>query len=293
MRYYIRDRTLILRGTFRAAGTGVPGGLATVPTLLLHTGGERGAVPDPTRELEGIIHRQGLAPEYFGLLSGVQAECLCIMQYDFLDVFLSAKAVQGDPGGPVSVNMIVYSREGMTDAALLETIMTGTAAREVILHSIGRPAGGTPSDGIVVACEGEVEHGGGGIMTEIGVRLSEAVRFGVPEALARHEGRITRSRPSFFIYSRFQGDHWVEWLPEECPYYPCHFPGQRCEFCYCPFYPCGDESLGQWVKSASKNDLVWNCSTCTLLHEPEIADYLLENPEAPLAELKRKKGMHK
>lgn len=292
MRYYIRDLTLILRGTFRAAGTGVPGGLATVPTLLLHAGGERGAVPDPTRKLEGIIHRQGLPPEYLGLMSGVRAECLCIMQYDFLDVFLAAGALQGDHGGRVSVNMIVYSREGMTDAALLETIMTGTAAREGILHSLGRPTGGTPSDGIVVACEGEVEHGGGGTMTEIGMRLSEAVRFGVQEALARHEGRITRSRPSFFIYSRFQGDHWVEWLPEDCPYYPCHFPGQRCEFCYCPFYPCGDESLGQWVKSASKNDLVWNCSTCTLLHEPEIADYLLENPEAPLAELKRKKWMH-
>jgi adenosylcobinamide hydrolase len=93
------------------------------------------------------------------------------------------------------------------------------------------------------------------------------------------------------VFSRFQGDHWVEWIPEQCPYYPCHVPGQRCEFCYCPFYPCKDETLGQWVKSTSKNGPVWNCSGCTLLHEPLITEYLLAHPEAPLAELKRKKGI--
>jgi hypothetical protein len=38
--------------------------------------------------------------------------------------------------------------------------------------------------------------------------------------------------------------HWVEWSPEGCPYYPCHFEGQQCDFCYCPLYPCLDTSLG-------------------------------------------------
>jgi adenosylcobinamide hydrolase len=45
------------------------------------------------------------------------------------------------------------------------------------------------------------------------------------------------------------------------------------------------------VKSTSKNGPVWNCSGCTLLHEPLITEYLLAHPEAPLAELKRKKGI--
>jgi adenosylcobinamide hydrolase len=42
------------------------------------------------------------------------------------------------------------------------------------------------------------------------------------------------------------------------------------------------------VQSSSKNGPVWNCAGCTLLHQPEIADYLLKNPEASLRELKIK-----
>nr|WP_269850484.1 cysteine-rich small domain-containing protein [Methanosarcina horonobensis] len=26
-----------------------------------------------------------------------------------------------------------------------------------------------------------------------------------------------------------------------CEYYPCHFEGQNCTFCFCPFYPCENE----------------------------------------------------
>jgi adenosylcobinamide hydrolase len=292
MRYYFRNRTLILRGTFRAAGTGNPGGLADVPTILCQAAGEPAGTEDPPRQLEAAVRREGLPPGYFGILtSGVRVESVCIMQYDFLTLFVAAGASPGAGESPVPVSMIVCSREGMTDAALLEAIMTATAAREEALRSAGRLTGGSTSDSVIVACEGEVQHRSAGSASEIGMRLREAVLSGVPEALARHEGRIMRDRPSFFIYSRYQGGHWVEWVPDDCPYYPCHFPGQRCDFCYCPFYPCGDESLGQWVASASRTGEVWNCSGCTLLHEPEIADYLLAHPEAPLAELKRKKGM--
>ena len=290
MRYYLRNQTLFLRGVFRAASTGISGGLKQVSTLLAHTPGGDIEVPDPYREIERVIHREGLPPDFFGLLTRVPLAHLCILQYDFLILFVTAGASGGNAGDSVPVNLIIYSREGMTDAALLETIMTGTAARVEALHSLARLSSGDPADSVIVACEGEVIHQNAGSHTEVGSRVRSAVLFGIQEALARQEGRIERDRPSFFIFSRYQGDHWVEWLPEKCPYYPCHFPGQRCEFCYCPFYPCGDESLGQWVKSSSMNGMVWNCSGCTLLHEPLIADYLLAHPEAPPAELKRKKG---
>lgn len=291
MRYYFRNQTLILRGMFRAAGTGNPGGLADVPTILCQAAGEPSDAHDPPRQLEAVMRREGLPPGYFGILTGgVQVESICIMQYDFLTLFLAAGACAGAGGSPVPVSMIVCSREGMTDAALMEAIMTATAAREAALRSAGRLSGGSHSDSVIVACEGEVKHRSAGSVSGVGVRLREAVLFGVPAALARQEGRTRRDTASFFIYSRYQGGHWVEWVPDDCPYYPCHFPGQSCDFCYCPFYPCGDESLGQWVASASRNGEVWNCSGCTLLHEPEIADYLLAHPEAPLAELKRKKG---
>jgi adenosylcobinamide hydrolase len=145
-------------------------------------------------------------------------------------------------------------------------------------------------DTLVVACEGEIVHEDASPRSVVGLRIGEAVRFGARMVMERKlSSGAPGGRPSFFIFSRYQGDHWAEWVPENCPYYPCHFPGQWCDFCYCPFYPCGDESLGQWVESSAKNDLVWNCSRCTLLHEPAIADYLLAHPEATLRELKARK----
>jgi Zn-finger protein len=106
------------------------------------------------------------------------------------------------------------------------------------------------------------------MITEHGVNLQ-----GIKKVLERYKAKERSRKPSFSIFSRFGGDHWVEWTPENCPYYPCHFKGQRCDYCYCPLYPCGDESLGQWSESSNGGN-VWNCSRCVLLHEPEIADYV-------------------
>ena len=153
----------------------------------------------------------------------------------------------------------------MEDSALLETILVATEAKAETMLADGRYSG-TPTDAVIAACEGEVKHRYAGRITEPGRRVRDAVLKGVPEALRRYESGLAQE-PAFFIYSRFQGEHWVEWSPHNCPYYPCHFPGQRCDFCYCPFYPCKNEELGEWSPSSS-NGQVWNCSRCTLLHEP-------------------------
>ncbi len=75
----------------------------------------------------------------------------------------------------------------------------------------------------------------------------------------------------------------------ECEYYPCHFEGQYCDFCYCPFYPCGDSSTGgEWIKG--KN--VWNCKNCTWLHNKENVECLrppFENIFEDVDDLKSKK----
>ncbi|WP_367343773.1 aminotransferase class I/II-fold pyridoxal phosphate-dependent enzyme [Methanomethylovorans sp.] len=62
----------------------------------------------------------------------------------------------------------------------------------------------------------------------------------------------------------------------ECPYYPCHFPGQDCTFCYCPFNPCKEERTGgEWI-TGSKGKKGWSCMNCYLVHRPEIAQAILE-----------------
>ena len=289
MRHFVRDDALFLRGRFRAASTGINGGLSDVTTVLNQT------VPhdfkdDPRRHLDLLTARYGLSRKCFGLLTAVDMRHLCVLQYDFVTVFVTAGVTNptGAPASPHTINIIVYSREGLCDAALLETIITATGAKAQALHNLGYEFPGTTTDAVAVACERDAAqaHTYAGTLTEVGRRVHAAVLHGLPEALARQQGKVRRDGPSFFIYSRYGGEHWVEWQKAGCPYYPCHFPGPRCDYCYCPHYPCADEDLGEWIESSS-GGRVWACTGCTLLHVPEIADYVKRNPEAALAELKR------
>jgi adenosylcobinamide hydrolase len=286
MRYFFRDRTLFLRGDFRAASTGVNGGLRGVTTLLNHTVGEAFNHEEPLRTLEDLVAGMGFSRDFFGLLTAVDIRNTCVFHHDFITLFVTAGVTHPNPEAPGTVNIIVQSAEGFSDGALLETILTATMAKADALRALGHPFSGTTTDAVAAASEGPVCHEYAGTATDAGRRIYRAAFRGVQEALARHEGRVVRKAPSMFIFSRYGGDHWVEWSPEGCPYYPCHFEGQRCDYCYCPLYPCLDPGLGQWVESKT-GGRVWNCSTCTLLHTPKVAEYLKKNPEAGLAELKR------
>jgi hypothetical protein len=57
----------------------------------------------------------------------------------------------------------------------------------------------------------------------------------------------------------------------ECLYYPCHFSGQDCSFCYCPFYPCLNYDLGGELIS----DDIWSCENCWWIHEGENAEKVI------------------
>ncbi|MDG6243244.1 MAG: aminotransferase class I/II-fold pyridoxal phosphate-dependent enzyme [Methanolobus sp.] len=61
-----------------------------------------------------------------------------------------------------------------------------------------------------------------------------------------------------------------------CEYYPCHFWGQDCTFCFCPFYACEDERTGgRWIASSTGGQ-VWSCEHCNLLHRPKVAKIVLD-----------------
>ena len=65
---------------------------------------------------------------------------------------------------------------------------------------------------------------------------------------------------------------------EACEYYPCHYEGQDCTFCYCPFYPCMDERLGRNFKRR-RGDTVWDCSPCLFIHDGDVAKHICERME--------------
>ena len=61
-----------------------------------------------------------------------------------------------------------------------------------------------------------------------------------------------------------------------CEYYPCHFEGQDCTFCFCPFYPCLDERTGGHMVERRTGGEVWSCVGCDLVHRPDVANSILE-----------------
>ncbi len=61
----------------------------------------------------------------------------------------------------------------------------------------------------------------------------------------------------------------------DCEYYPCHFEGQDCTFCFCPFYPCEDTRTGGKLIPKSTGGTVWSCIGCRLIHEEKIAEKVL------------------
>jgi len=62
----------------------------------------------------------------------------------------------------------------------------------------------------------------------------------------------------------------------DCEYYPCHFEGQDCTFCFCPFYPCENTKTGGEVLHRSTGGTVWSCAGCDLIHDGHIADKVLK-----------------
>jgi len=284
MRYHSDSHTLFIRGSFRAASTGINGGIREVPVLFNHTVLSGWVHADPGKELAMVAAGAGLSPKYFGLLTAVPIQQCCVLQYDFVTVFITAGIRRESMESAGTINIIITNSEGMGDAALLETIMVATEAKAEALAALGLPLSGTPTDAVIAACEGEVKHRNAGRLTETGLRVRAAVLHGIPHAIQRHDSEVQDHTLFFSVFSRIKGDHWVEWTPHNCPYYPCHFAGQSCDFCYCPFYPCGDERLGQW-SAGSNGNRVWNCAGCTLLHEPAIAGYLKKYPASSLTEI--------
>jgi adenosylcobinamide hydrolase len=282
MKYYIRNDTLFIRGSFSAASTGPCGGLRPVSTVLISSRGQS-LIPvgDTCREITLHVAREGLPGDFFGLVAGNDIRRLCILQYDYITVFILASS--GNEIQPDHITIVAFCGEGIAENALLQMIVTVTSAKARALIDAGLPFPAASDDHVIVAGEGVPAHQEAGLQSEAGWRVSECVLFGLPHALAQKDNG---TGPALYVYSRLGGGHFVLWRPEECPYYPCHFPGQRCDYCYCPFYPCRDVTLGHWV-NGSHGGTVWNCRRCTLLHTPQHADYLRRHPEASLDELKK------
>jgi adenosylcobinamide hydrolase len=273
MRYYLDGTTLFLRGHFTVAVQHDPA-LLTVPLVMITT--TAAEEMERARAGELMSAAAGMVGPAYTLFSAGRIVTAAIARCDQVTACVHA--------GPASVSMvIVVNRAG---PALLNGIRkTAVAAISEVLEKAGMP-----EYTVEVAAATEEEQGspaGPDLEAQVTAAATEATETALfRRSLSLPGDRAALIRPAFSIYSRFGGDHWVAWQSKDCPYYPCHMKGQSCRYCYCPFYPCEDDELGQQVIS-STGKTVWNCSGCTLVHEPAVAAYLQRDPMASLCELKQ------
>ncbi len=295
MRYYLSNNTLIVRGAFRACSTGDDGGIRDVTSLMTHpvhpsNSSENGQV------IHNTAHRNGLSPTAaFGLLIPTQFTQHAVFRYDQVTVFITAgintrehgrQEIHDTPDSMIegAIRIICIVNGNLTDQDLLTALITvneaevqATAGDDRILDLDRR--------GIIIGAEKNATTRADDLVN-LDKKIREAVRYGIADTIEHvskgpdHPG----VSPSFHIHSTIGGDRWIEWQKKGCPYYPCHFKGQRCDLCYCPLYPCEDETLGEWT--IGSRGRVWSCVPCTLNHQPSVVHHLRRNPEATISELK-------
>ncbi len=158
MRYYTESATLFIRGSFRAASTGINGGIRSVSTLLNHSVRIDRIPFRPMRKISSYRCRCRYRGGLFRTPDnrfGQPGRRVPVRFYHGLHHRRDTPRAARRAG---AIHILVTSSEGMSDAALLETIVVATEAKTEALLALGLPLTGTPADAVITACEGEERH---------------------------------------------------------------------------------------------------------------------------------------
>lgn len=185
MKYRCSDTTLVIEGDFLASSTGIQGDIGYASTLFNHTVPRTWHDDHPERLLGDIAVKEGISGPYFGMLTAVPMGALVICRSGFLTVFITAGISNH------TINIIGVSKEGLSRSGLLEGLITAASVKTQALLKTGRNIPGTPTDAIIMACEGPEIHRYAGPVTPVGILLAACVRKGVPLALSRYEAGAT------------------------------------------------------------------------------------------------------
>ncbi|WP_440955073.1 adenosylcobinamide amidohydrolase [Methanosarcina sp. Mfa9] len=208
MQYYVQDSTLIIEGNFEAVSTGLNGGRTRVKYLFNKQVPRTFNPPDPGKFVEEAALEMGIREPYFGLLTAVNMEYLQVIEDDYLTVFLTAGVSNGSEfriGKEEKVetveeikkigtiNIILISREKLSETALLGAIITATEAKGLALLEKGHRFLGTNTDTVIVAYEVDSgmnsenkdrqELAYAGSSTDFGKKITKAVMKGVKAGL--------------------------------------------------------------------------------------------------------------
>ena len=196
MRHHIKDSTLVIEGEFEALSSGINGGRACVECLFNHQVQPEFNHFEPAQYMGRLADSLQIRRPYFGLLTAVNMDDLCIRTDDFLTTFVTAgithpsgfRAKDTEAG---TINIILVVNGILSEGAMAGAIITATEAKGLALMEMGCDFLGTTTDAVIVAYRKHsspyIEYAGS--YTEFGEKITGTVAKCVKEGLRKTEMR--------------------------------------------------------------------------------------------------------
>ncbi len=198
MKYQVKDTSLIIEGDFEAISSGINGGRERVGCLINHRVQPVFDYYEPAEYLNNVAKSLMLKKPYFGLLTAVNMDNLCVMTEDYLTTFITA-GITHPSGFKVcragTINIIITVDGMLSESAMVGAIITATEAKGLALLEMGFDFLGTTTDAVIVAYENQPGAGSmimaGNIMeyagpyTEFGEMITRTVIKGVKDGVRK------------------------------------------------------------------------------------------------------------
>lgn len=165
---------------------------------------------DPARHLTGLALAAGARGPGVGLMTAADVSAPGRARDGGAEAVVTAgvsvrgwaaSPEEGAPGTavPGTINIVVALPVALSDAALVNAVMTATEAKVQALLESGLDCSGTPTDAVCVAARaprpGAEVHSFAGPRSEWGARLARAVHRAVLAALPEHAQAVGNTRP--------------------------------------------------------------------------------------------------
>ncbi|HJH32633.1 MAG TPA: adenosylcobinamide hydrolase [Methanosarcinaceae archaeon] len=206
MKYKVKGTSLIIEGDFEAISSGINGGRGRVECLINHRVQPAFDHYEPAEYLNNVAESLMLKKPYFGLLTAVNMDKLCVMTEDYLTTFVTAGITHPSGfkvGRAGTINIIITVDGMLSESAMVGAIITATEAKGLALLDMGYDFLGTTTDAVIVAYEnhlgaetetrtmtGEIlEYAGP--YTEFGEMITRTVMKGVKDGVGKNGQEYT------------------------------------------------------------------------------------------------------
>lgn len=210
--FFFQRHTFLIAAArpLQVLGSAVLGGeRLTARYIFNHTVDKDYASPHPERDLAALARSMGLDDQAVGLMTAVDVRHTVsrVEQYGELVVVVFATAGVANlcSAGiaapwpcyrPGTINIIVLVDGNLSRSAMVNAVITATEAKALAVQQAGlrlpdgRPATGTTTDALVIACTGRgplLPYAGAA--TTVGSMIGQAVYRAVEEGIALYQGR--------------------------------------------------------------------------------------------------------